>query len=120
MQQKNSFLWFGAGWLLVSAAGLAQAQADSVHISMNASAGDVPTQTAPANGYYSNSAAAMDFAEQLASKNDLPIDAVRNILGHTSGLPQISGSADCRSAISAATYSASGMAPAASCELKSQ
>ena len=81
MQQKNSFLWFGAGWLLVSAAGLAQAQADSVHISMNASAGDVPTQTAPANGYYSNSAAAMDFADQLASKNDLPIDAVRNILG---------------------------------------
>ena len=38
----------------------------------------------------------------------------------TTGRPQISGKADCRSAISAATYSASGIVPLASCELKSQ
>ncbi|MPN49155.1 hypothetical protein SDC9_196769 [bioreactor metagenome] len=36
------------------------------------------------------------------------------------GRPQISGSADCRSAISASTYSRSGIVAPASCELKSQ
>ena len=43
--------------------------------------GDTPSATAPANGYYSNSPQAMAFADKLAAKDDLPPDAVRNILG---------------------------------------
>jgi membrane-bound lytic murein transglycosylase B len=42
---------------------------------------DVPSASAPANGYYSNSPQAMAFAQRLAEKNQFSVDAVRNILG---------------------------------------
>ena len=83
MQERKKWLGWGRTWVLAcsvfSAAGWAQAQSDSV-LADTPAAGDTPTQTAPANGYYSNSAAAMAFADKLAAQYDLPPDAVRNIV----------------------------------------
>jgi membrane-bound lytic murein transglycosylase B len=81
MQARQSF---GINAALLVAAALvcnpAGAQVDAI-LADSPTAADAPAQTAPANGYYSNSPQAMAFADKLAAQYDLPPDAVRNIVG---------------------------------------
>lgn len=67
-----------AGLLMALLATGAQAQSSEAVAGV---AGDEPAQTFPANGYYSNSAAAMAFADKLAEKHGLNAEVVRAVLG---------------------------------------
>lgn len=80
--QRKFLSFLGAVLVAMVGVGAAQAQVDNSLVNIDTPVlSDEATQTAPANGYYSNSPQAMAFAERLASKHDLPPDAVRNILG---------------------------------------